>query len=366
MSSSALSTPSLANMLQKLAPKIGATVHLHPEWPMVGKIIFRNGRTSYFRQNVFDLNPLGATSICKDKDFATYFLQQQGYPVIPNSRAFYSQQYQDTYRIDDRGIDQACSYATSIGFPVVVKPNDGSQGVGVSVANDVQELRLDLESIFAHYPIAIVQSMVAGNDYRVVVLDGEIMTAYHRIPLNIIGDGRSTVEELFDHKLQQLQHTGRKPNVSLSSRRVVEKLAHQGFEASSVIANGKQVFLLDNANLSAGGDAVDVAHQVHPEFAQICRQITKDMGLRYCGVDLMIKGDISQSPQDWWVIEVNGAPGLSHFARVGPDQMQKVEEIYMRVLTRLEQGQPIEIMPSVLPTPLDEDISTPSYDPRPV
>src|SRR5690606_11613488 len=96
--------PTLAQLLQKIAPKIGATVQLHPDWPMVGKIAFKNGRTSYFKHNVFDLNPMGAASIAKDKDFATHFLQQQGYPTIPNSRAFYSEEHATAYAIKKRGL----------------------------------------------------------------------------------------------------------------------------------------------------------------------------------------------------------------------------------------------------------------------
>lgn len=342
--------PTLVQSLQKIAPQIGATVQHHPDWPLVGKITFKNGRVSYFKHNVFDLNPMGAASIAKDKDFATYFLQQQGYPTIPHSRAFYSTEHAAAYSIEKRGIAEAVEYAHSIGFPLVVKPNDGSQGVGVSVVHTEEDLLQAINQILANHPIALIQSLVAGNDYRIVVLDGKIMAAYHRIPLNVIGDGQSTIQELFEAKRLQLEQSHRSINVSLTSQRVISKLADQGLTSQSVIAPNQQVFLLDNANLSAGGDAVEVTEQMHPEFRRVCGHMAQDMGLRYCGVDLMIQGNISQPPQSWWVIEVNGAPGMSHFARLGQAQAQKVEDVYLKVLVQLEQGETVPMIP-VMSTP---------------
>ena len=60
----------LGRLLQKIAPRIGATVLIEPEWKIVGRITFKNGRHSYFRYNTIDLNLLGAADIARDKDKA--------------------------------------------------------------------------------------------------------------------------------------------------------------------------------------------------------------------------------------------------------------------------------------------------------
>ena len=59
--------------------------------------------------------------------------------------------------------------------------------------------------------------------------------------------------------------------------------------------------------------------------------------LRMCGVDLMIRGDISEAPKKYWVLEINAAPGLDHYVRTGPAQKKIVEDLYLRVLKSLER-----------------------------
>jgi D-alanine-D-alanine ligase-like ATP-grasp enzyme len=61
------------------------------------------------------------------------------------------------------------------------------------------------------------------------------------------------------------------------------------------------------------------------------------MGLRLCGVDLMIEGDISQRPGTYWVLEINSAPGLDHYAKIGKAQEQIVEDLYLEVLKHMER-----------------------------
>ena len=40
------------------------------------------------------------------------------------------------------------------------------------------------------------------------------------------------------------------------------------------------------------------------------------MGLRLCGVDLMIDGDISDASVSFHVLEITSAPGLDHYGKV--------------------------------------------------
>jgi D-alanine-D-alanine ligase-like ATP-grasp enzyme len=56
------------------------------------------------------------------------------------------------------------------------------------------------------------------------------------------------------------------------------------------------------------------------------------MGLRICGVDLMVDGDIASSPSRYWILEVNAAPGLDHYAKAGKAQKKIVEDMYLKVL----------------------------------
>jgi len=60
------------------------------------------------------------------------------------------------------------------------------------------------------------------------------------------------------------------------------------------------------------------------------------MGLRLCGVDLMVDSDISQPPKKYWIIEINAAPGLDHYVKTGAQQEKIVEDMYLKILKAMQ------------------------------
>lgn len=325
----------LGPLLTHLAPKIGARVLLE-SWGYAGQITFASGKKTYFRYNTMDLNPVGASDIAKDKDYANFFMQDMGYPVIPNSKTFFSKEWSATIGVERRGIDDAYLYAKSIGFPVVVKPNSGSRGAHVAFVHTKQDFYKAMRAIFRSDRIALVQSPVQGKDYRIVVLDDSIISAYERIPLSVVGDGTSSIRVLLERKQAGFLAEKRDTQINVADPRIAQKLQRQGLHLDSVVQSEECVFLLDNANLSTGGDSRDVTDCVHKDFAALAIRLTRDMGLRLCGVDIIVSGDISEVSNEYWIIEINAAPGLDHYARSGAAQVKIVEDLYMRVLKALD------------------------------
>ncbi len=326
----------LGRILRKIAPRIGATILAEPEWEIVGQITFKSGRRSYYRYNTLDLNPMGGSEIARDKDYSNFFMKAMDYPIVPDSKTFFSDQWGKAIGSPRRNIDAAYHHARKIGFPVIVKPNSGSQGVGVSLVYNKQEFYKAVHAVFKRDRIVLVQQPVRGKDYRLVVLDEKIISAYERIPLNVIGDGKSRILQLLKIKQKQFVASSRDTQIKTDDPRIAVKLKHQGLGFRSVPVNGQKVYLLDNANLSTGGDSVDVTEKVHPAFKKLAVKLTRDMGLRLCGVDLMIEGDISNPPKTYWVLEINSAPGLDHYAKIGKAQEQVVEDLYLEVLKHME------------------------------
>lgn len=330
-------TPLLGQVLQKIAPRIGAVVIMEPKWKIVGQIIYKSGQKRYFRYSSLDLNPLGASEIAKDKDYANFFMKMMGYPIIPGSKAFYSNEWAKAVQKTGHDIDAAYSYAKKLGFPVIVKPNSGSQGVGVALVYNKREFYRAIRAVFKRDRIALVQRPVKGNDYRLVVLDDKVISAYERIPLNVVGNGFSNIRRLLREKQHRFIASNRDTRIKLDDPRIAEKLKRQGLSLRSFPAKGERIYLLDNANLSTGGDSIDVTDAAHPAFKDIAIRVSKDMGLRLCGVDLMIAGDITQEPGTYWILEINSAPGLDHYAQTGQIQEKIVEDLYLEVLKSMEK-----------------------------
>jgi D-alanine-D-alanine ligase-like ATP-grasp enzyme len=141
---------------------------------------------------------------------------------------------------------------------------------------------------------------------------------------------------LLQRKQKRFIAEGRDTRIRIGDERINQKLARQKLTWASVPPRGEPVYLLENANLSSGGEAHDVTEDIHPAYATLAIRLAKDMGLRLCGVDLMVDGDISEKPGRFVVLEINAAPGLDHYAQAGKAQEKIVERMYLKVLRAME------------------------------
>ena len=123
-------------------------------------------------------------SISRDKDLTKSLLESCGVPV-PEGRM-----------VDDA--DDA-GKPPDIGVPVVVKPYDGNHGRGVFTNLTTQE------EVQTAYAVAIdegngviVERFVPGNEHRLLVVGGRPVAAAMGETASVVGDGKSTVEELIE------------------------------------------------------------------------------------------------------------------------------------------------------------------------
>jgi D-alanine-D-alanine ligase-like ATP-grasp enzyme len=317
-------------MLARAGARLGITVELEPEFRYVGRIVLPDGRKHYFRNTNFDLNGQGAVEIARDKAYAAFFLARMGYPV-PEGRTFFAPAMQ-RWSGATRGLADAYAYARDLGFPVMVKPNSASQGRGVARVHTRRELERALRAVFARDSVALVQRLIPGADYRIVVLDDQVICAYRRAPLAVTGDGAATIRDLLLRKHAAYIASGRDTTIPLDDFRIPMRLHRLGLTLDSVPAAGAKVVLMDNANLSTGGEAVDVSATLHPSYRQMAVALTRDLGLRHTGVDILTAAPIDAPLGAYTVLEVNTAPGLDHYAQIGPAQMAVVEAMYAQIL----------------------------------
>jgi cyanophycin synthetase len=201
-----------------------------------------------------------------------------------------------------RSPEDAAAALEEIGPPVAMKPLATNQGKGVSL-----DLWTPEQATFA-YEIAstvskrvMVEQMLSGRDYRVLVVKGRMVAACERIPARITGDGTSTVQELIAHSNRD-RH-GRVDRGCLAA------LGKQGFQLDSIPPEGFAVQLRGDADLSIGGAAIDVTDRVHPSVALICERAARAIGLDICGVDLVVC-DIAAPFTDGGVVALHAAPDL--------------------------------------------------------
>lgn len=324
-----------SKIVAEVASELGLRVHIEPQYGYVGQIKTKDGRFFYFRNTSFDLNGQGSSDNAKDKGYASYFMKRLGYPV-PREKSFYSDKWAKITK-STQNMLSACKYAKMLRYPVIVKPNSKSQGVGIEKVYIEKELISAIKFVFNDIKdhVALIQEFIEGSDYRIVTLDQEVIAAYRRLPLSIIGDGVKSIRQLLELKQKKFNKIGRDTIIKFDDPRVIRKMKRLKLNYDTVVEKNRTIQLLDNANLSTGGDAEDVTETMHPSYKAMALKLTHEMGLRYGGIDIMTKSPIESPIGNYTVIEINAAAGLDYYVELGDKQKKAVSEMYKKVLTAM-------------------------------
>jgi cyanophycin synthetase len=242
-----------------------------------------------------------AESIAQDKELTKQLLHAAGV-AVPFGRP-----------VEDE--DDAWAAAQEIGLPVVVKPQDGNQGKGISVnLSSEAQVRKAYQVAVSFFDDIMVEKYLPGHDWRLLVIGDKLIAAARRDPPLVVGDGTHTVRELVDIVNSDPRRSDGHAT-SLTKIRfdeiAIARLAEQGYTADSIPERGVRVVLRNNANLSTGGTATDVTDDVHPELAAAAVAAAQTVGLDIAGIDVVC--DTMLKPledQGGGIVEVNAAPGL--------------------------------------------------------
>ncbi|MBO0858762.1 MAG: cyanophycin synthetase [Chloracidobacterium sp.] len=201
-----------------------------------------------------------------------------------------------------------------VGPPVVIKPNNMSQGKGVSLNLTTAEQIRQAYRIAKQYGTkVVVERQLRGRDYRALVVNGRLTAASERVPAHVVGDGERTIAELVEavnsHPARGEDHERPLTRIAIDAS-MMEFMTRRRLTMRHTPEPGEVVYLRECANLSTGGTARDVTDLIHPRVAAICERAARVIGLDVCGIDLILD-DIALPPgPDNGVIEVNAAPGL--------------------------------------------------------
>lgn len=247
-----------------------------------------------------ETSSIGVELAC-DKEDTKYLLQQAEVPV-PRGEIISR----------ESSLEESCKY---IGFPLVVKPIDGNHGRGITVdVNSYEEALAAFREAKEVSSRIIIEKMIVGTDYRLLVINNVLVAAAKRTPAHVIGNGTDTVENLIITVNKDPRRGYGHENVltQISVNALTKTIiAAAGYTLESVLPDGERLVLKDTANLSTGGTAEDVTEIVHPANISMAERISKIIDLDICGIDIMTT-DISQPLTDTGgaILEVNAGPGF--------------------------------------------------------
>ncbi|WP_374449049.1 acetate--CoA ligase family protein [Stella sp.] len=290
-------------VLAEAAERLGVPWRWSAAYP--GRLAVGEGR----RQTLFDGSgslsaPVLGSVIAGNKLASKRYMEAFQLPTVPD-------------RIVARP-DAAAAAAAELGFPVAVKPVDGSRGKGVSLdVRTPEAVRIAAEKALAAGGGIMIEPYVPLPDFRAIVVGGEVAMVFQRHAAYVTGDGRATVEAL----LAELNRAVAEQRQPFPSRYPVpadddlhRTLANAGLALDAVPDAGRRVVLRTCPMRHYGGYTLDVTPQVHPSIAAILGRLAAVTRLPVIGVDLRCEAiDRPWDGQRFVIIEFNDRTDLSSY-----------------------------------------------------
>mgnify|MGYP001250802407 FL=1 len=212
----------------------------------------------------------------------------------------------------ERGLEEAVDY---VGFPLVIKPVNGNHGRGITTnINSLDEALIAFKEAKEVSRLVIVEKYITGEDHRLLVIDNKLVAAAKRTAAHVIGDGKSTIEELVNEvnkdERRGYGHEKVLTEIDINSL-TIELLKEKDMTPKSIPSKGEMVKLKSTANLSTGGTAEDITEMIHPYNVFMAERISKIIDLDICGIDIMAH-DLTKplNESGGAVLEVNAGPGF--------------------------------------------------------
>ena len=202
-----------------------------------------------------------------------------------------------------------------IGYPVVIKPLDGNHGKGATIGiESIEDAKIAFEKAKEYSRWIIVEKQLIGSDFRALVVNNRLIAVAERLPAHVVGDGKSTIQELIDKTNADPRRGYGHENVltQISIDQQTERLikaAH--YTLKTKLKKGEIFNLKTTANISTGGTAIDRTDEIHPENKFLFERIARIIGLDVAGIDI-VAANLGEplSVSGGGIIEVNAAPGF--------------------------------------------------------
>jgi len=319
------------------------SIDVEPEYGYVSRINYDNEEHRIVYGYDLGLNAGAPCDVAKDKGHTKFILRASGINcpagkefLLPWWAEVIGPSQQQRGHTDLSTVDSAARYIEdNLGFPAYVKPVSGSQGAGIHRVDNTDYL----DEVFEEYDesrvrVAVVEEAINMPDYRIVCLDGELISAYRRVPFSVTGNGVDTIKSLMLAKQQYYEEDGRDTILDLEDKRIGQYLESKGYALDYIPRQEDEVALLPISNLSAGGTSEDVTDKIHDKWVSLATGIVKNFNLRLGGVDFACE-DITDPDVEYSVLELNSTPGLDNYAASGSAQKEIVDKLYTRVFNAL-------------------------------
>ena len=307
-----------------------------------------DGRRTRVSDNYSSIDDAMTLKVLSDKGVTYQILQDHGLPVPPHRQFSLKRMPEAIEFLTDAQQDEQ-----SLGC--VVKPmrgTGGGRGITTGIQSNSQLARAAAAAAI-YCDDLLIERQIAGENHRLLYLDGKLIDAIVRQSPVVVGDGRSTVKEL----VKQANHerlrrkTGKSQVLLTIDLDMKRTLARAGLSLQSVPQAGQQVTLKTVVNENCGEDNLTATEQLCPRLVEEGAEAVAALSVRLGGVDVITTDpSVSLADSGGAILEVNAPPNFYYHYH----KKDGVFPVALHVLRRLlvesiaEPGvTPQEMLPAV-------------------
>lgn len=290
----------------------------------------KDGKVEYIKQATKTSLDSYVTMLIMENKVVTKKLLKDNGIVVPEGK-------------DYSNIDLAKNDYRKYGAGTVIKPKSTNFGLGITIFKDEfskEDYDRAIEIAFKEDSSILIERFVKGKEYRILVIDDEVVGILHRVPANVVGDGKRNIKELVQEKNEDpLRGEGYKTPLEKIKLGESEKmfLKAQNLNFEYIPQQNEVIYLRENSNISTGGDSLDFTDEILEVYKKIAVKSAQAVGARICGVDMMIdKIDSENIEKNYAIIELNFNPAIHIHCYPYKGKNRNIGEKILKALGHIE------------------------------
>ena len=270
------------------------------------------GKTGFISGFQFSLNDHALGNIMDDKYALYEVLRKKNISVAEHHILFkntnindYAEGYNNTIKVKDFFHKHK---------PIVIKANTGSCGINVFKVNKEEEIEPIVNQLFEHnHSISYCPYYDIKNEYRMIVIDGEVELLYKKVKPVVIGNGKDTIRTLL---------------IDFNNHFFIDKLNDKEYDR---VLDKDEVYEYDwRFNLSRGASAsLDISNEIKEELLNIKNQICSSLNIGFASIDII------ETDNELRVLEINSGVMTENIIEIIDNGKEIVRNIYSKAIDKM-------------------------------
>ncbi|MBV5282707.1 MAG: bifunctional glutamate--cysteine ligase GshA/glutathione synthetase GshB [Paludibacter sp.] len=222
---------------------------------------------------------------------------------------------------------------------VVIKPKSTNFGLGITIIknnDDVHIFERAIDIAFEADQSILIEEFIDGKEFRIFVMNDEVVGILHRVPANVTGNGSHTIRELVVEKNKDPLR-GKGYHTPLEKIQLGEAelmfLKAQNKDFDTIPLENETVFLRENSNISTGGDSIDFTDDIPESYKKIAVKAAQALDVKITGLDMIIPDYTQEAGDDnYAIIELNFNPAIHIHCHPYKGENRKLNEKLLDML----------------------------------